>query len=235
MKKIFSDFDGTLTQNGLMSAVFFDLLSELKKKNLELVIVSGRSISWGHFLLTHFPLNVVIMEGGGVISIKEGDLIKDYPQVEEELLEKLSEVSNGIAALDGVVMSADSFGRMADRAVEFKHMHPDKVKVVEDYLTAHGLNFSYSNVHLNFWAGKISKYNAVKMLSQMQNFEIEDSYYFGDALNDQSMFKHFKNSVGVSNIKPFLDKMSHKPSTILEGDENAEINGVLNFITSKIQ
>lgn len=235
MKKIFSDFDGTLTQNGLMSAVFFDLLNELKKKNLELVIVSGRSISWGHFLLTHFPLNVVIMEGGGVISIKEGGLIKDYPQVDDDLLEKLSEVSNGIAALDGVVMSADSFGRLADRAIEFKQMEVEKVKIMEDYLTAHDLNFSYSNVHLNFWAGEISKYNAVKTLSLMQNFEIDDCYYFGDALNDQSMFKHFKNSVGVSNIKPFLDKMTHKPAIILEGESNAEINGVYNFITSQLQ
>ena len=59
MKIIFSDFDGTLTNNGKLGAVFFDLLELIESRHSELVIVSGRSISWGHFLLTHFPLFII--------------------------------------------------------------------------------------------------------------------------------------------------------------------------------
>ncbi len=78
MKIVFSDFDGTLTNNGKLGAIFFDLLNIIEKGNSELVIVSGRSLSWGHFLLTHFPLKRVIMEGGGVIvsKSKEGYIVE---------------------------------------------------------------------------------------------------------------------------------------------------------------
>ena len=63
----FSDFDGTLTLDGHLTREFFDVVDFIKKHGHELVIVSGRSLSWGHFFLTHFPFNACIMEGGGVI------------------------------------------------------------------------------------------------------------------------------------------------------------------------
>ena len=64
----YSDFDGTLTKEGReLTREFFDILDLIAKYNHELVIVSGRSLSWGHFFLTHFPLRACIMEGGGVV------------------------------------------------------------------------------------------------------------------------------------------------------------------------
>lgn len=234
-KVIFSDFDGTLTDNGHMSAVFFELISHLQKHDYELIIVSGRSVSWGHFLLTHLPLKTCIMEGGGTISSVVNNNIIDHPQVDDITIKHLETVSNAVSKMDGVVMSTDSFGRLTDRAVEFKLMEEATIKHVEKFLTSHQIKFSYSNVHLNFWAGEISKFKAVQTYAKDNNIDLSQCYYFGDALNDQSMFKHFKNSVGVSNIKPFLDKMDCKPSIILEGDENREIHGVLNFVTKKLQ
>ena len=57
MKVIFSDFDGTLTvASGKLGASFFELLELIEQNQAELVVVSGRSLSWGHFLLTHFPI-----------------------------------------------------------------------------------------------------------------------------------------------------------------------------------
>src|SRR5690606_35812046 len=65
----FSDFDGTLTVEGSgLTRDFFEIIDHIHKHGHELVIVSGRSLSWGHFFLTHFPLKACIMEGGGVIS-----------------------------------------------------------------------------------------------------------------------------------------------------------------------
>ncbi|MFA5583962.1 MAG: hypothetical protein WDA09_07080, partial [Bacteriovoracaceae bacterium] len=57
-------------------------------------------------------------------------------------------------------------------------------------------------------------------------------FFFGDAPNDESMFELFHNSVGVSNINHCLDRLTHKPRIILEGDENIGAKGVLNFICS---
>ena len=67
-------------------------------------------------------------------------------------------------------------------------------------------------------------------MKRFKDNKSEDCLYFGDALNDQSMFKEFKRSIGVSNIKPFLDKMQYKPTIVLEGTENRGPYGVYNYL-----
>ena len=231
MKIVFSDFDGTLTVNGKLGAVFFELLNLIEANRSSLVIVSGRSLSWGHFFLTHFPLKYVIMEGGGVIlsKNKDGQIIEETLIYEEEI-EALERLTNElIRGIPGVVMSADSFGRKTDRAIEFSHMSHEDVEKTEKYLIENNVNFSRSNVHINFWLGDISKSSGVKhFLKHYQpHVESDQTIFYGDAMNDESMFRDFQNSVGVSNIISILDKLEHKPKIILEGKENSGANGVL--------
>ena len=231
MKIVFSDFDGTLTVNGKLGAVFFELLNLIEANRSSLVIVSGRSLSWGHFFLTHFPLKYVIMEGGGVIlsKNKDGQIIEETLIYEEEI-EALERLTNElIRDIPGVVMSADSFGRKTDRAIEFSHMSHEDVEKTEKYLIENNVNFSRSNVHINFWLGDISKSSGVKhFLKHYQpHVESDQTIFYGDAMNDESMFRDFQNSVGVSNIISILDKLEHKPKIILEGKENSGANGVL--------
>ena len=124
MKTVFSDFDGTLTNNGHLGAVFFDILDLIQENNSELVIVSGRSLSWGHFFLTHFPVKFVIMEGGGVILSrnKEGQ-IREVNLVTDAEIDKLEELTQQLVKeVPECIMSADSFGRRTDRAIEFGEM-----------------------------------------------------------------------------------------------------------------
>lgn len=231
MKLVFSDFDGTLTINGKLGAVFFDLLDLIEKNNSTLVIVSGRSLSWGHFFVTHFPLKHVIMEGGGVIVSKnrEGLITEQYlvSSAEIKQLEYLTEKL--LKTIPEVVMSADSFGRRTDRAIEFSQMSKAAIDKTEAFLLKEGANFSRSNVHINFWIGDISKSRGVKTLIKEQYPHISDdqTIFYGDALNDESMFKDFQNSVGVSNIISVLDELEYRPKIILEGKENAGANGVL--------
>jgi hydroxymethylpyrimidine pyrophosphatase-like HAD family hydrolase len=111
-------------------------------------------------------------------------------------------------------------------------MDPEWIKEVIQFMDQHKINYSRSNVHINFWAGEISKYLGVKHFLQhfRPKHKEEDCWFFGDAPNDQSMFELFHNSVGVSNIKHCLNRLQHKPRIILEGEENAGPKGVLNFI-----
>ena len=230
MKIVFSDFDGTLTNNGKLGAVFFELITLIEANLSELVIVSGRSLSWGHFLLTHFPLKHVIMEGGGVIITrnKEGQIIEEVLVYDEDVKELEELTSALVKAVPSVVMSADSFGRKTDRAIEFSQMKKEDVKKVEKYLTDHGANFSRSNVHINYWMGDISKSNGVKhfLKHYTPHIKDEETIFYGDAMNDESMFRDFQNSVGVSNIISILEKLTHKPKIVLEGKENAGAHGV---------
>ena len=231
----FSDFDGTLTMEGReLTRDFFEILDLLKHRNQELVIVSGRSLSWGHFFLTHFPLKACIMEGGGVILYldEKGEIVQE-PLIPQSEIQRLADFTTNLKHhFPHIPLSADSFGRLTDRAIEFHLMDPEWIKNVMVFMDEHKINYSKSNVHINFWAGEISKYLGV--VAYLEKFKPglkqEECWFFGDAPNDQSMFELFHNSVGVSNIKHCLTRLTHKPRIILEGDENVGPKGVLNFI-----
>ena len=113
---IFSDFDGTLTDGDLLGPVFFDVLNECNRLGLPLVIVSGRALSWGHFLLTHLPLSFAIMEGGGVVIEKKNkDLIK-------KLFVHLIKDNNFNQVLNYIYSVADSMWKYSnDRSVDFNY------------------------------------------------------------------------------------------------------------------
>lgn len=230
----FSDFDGTLTTEGRLTREFFEIIELIKQHGHELVIVSGRSLSWGHFFLTHFPLKACIMEGGGVICYldERGEIVEE-PLVSQTQLECLRTFTTSLKRhYPQVPLSADSFGRLTDRAIEFHLMDETWVRQVMDFMNQEKINYSKSNVHINFWCGDISKYlGVVHFLKKYRpHKKQEDCWFFGDAPNDESMFELFNNSVGVSNISHCLDRLKHKPRIILQGEENAGPMGVLNFI-----
>ncbi|WPU65027.1 HAD family hydrolase [Peredibacter starrii] len=231
----FSDFDGTLTQEGSgLTRDFFEIIDHIHKHGHELVIVSGRSLSWGHFFLTHFPLKACIMEGGGVICYKdERDEIVEEPLVSVEELDRLRHFTTKLKHhYPHVPLSADSFGRLSDRAIEFHLMDEQWVEDVMAFMKQENIHFSKSNVHINFWCGKISKYLGVVHFLHKYRPKVtqNDAWFFGDAPNDESMFELFHNSVGVSNIEKCLHRLNHKPRIILEGEENAGPKGVLNYV-----
>lgn len=234
MKCIFSDFDGTLTNNGFLGPVFFDILNLIEKHNSELVIVSGRSLSWGHFMLTHFPLKHIIMEGGGVIitRTKDGEFVEENLVYDEEIQELAEHTIKLKEQIPSVIMSADSFGRRTDRAVEFLYMNEKDVDKVRNYFIKNNINFSQSNVHINFWLGDVSKANAVDyyLKNYAPHLNKDECLFYGDAMNDESMFKFFPNTVGVSNIISVLDSLKFKPKIILEGKDNSGANGVYNHL-----
>lgn len=234
MKIIFSDFDGTLTNNGKLGAVFFELLSLIEENKSELIVVSGRSLSWGHFLLTHFPLRYALMEGGGVLVYKTQDgLLKEEYLVTESEKERLTELTAKIKKdLPKTVFSLDTQGRVTDRAVEFFEMGKSDVENLENYLLKEDANFSRSNVHINFWYGNHNKFTSVEwfLKNHKPHITLDETIFYGDSLNDEAMFEKMPNSVGVSNIISVLDELNHKPKIILEGRDNAGAFGVIHHL-----
>lgn len=241
-KIIFSDFDGTLTKGTDFTPRFFDILNLCKSHSISLVIVTGRSLSWAHFLITHFSdLEYVIAEGGGVLvrRDKNGNPV-DEPFVERKNIKQL-EISTKalLKKFSNINLSADSFGRLTDRAIELSDLLLDieLLKNVKSFLSKEEINFSTSNVHLNFWSGDVSKYNAVKSFTDMyiEGISLDECIYFGDSLNDESMFRYFENSVGVSSIKDVLSKLEYKPKVILTGEENDGPDGVYSYLVSLLK
>ena len=235
-KIVFSDFDGTLTKQGKFSPVFFDVLEVVQKHKSQLVVVTGRPLSWAHFLLTHFDLNCVITEGGGMISMGSDGHFLDSTLVSKENLNLLNEVTrNLLSNFKDLQLSADSGCRRTDRAIELSDLENNDIGLdIDKFLQDHHINFSRSNVHLNFWAGEVSKKKAIEYYLNSVQVQQEECMFIGDSLNDESAFQYFDHSVGVSNISDVKNQLKHPPKIILEGKENEEIEGVLNYLRSII-
>ena len=237
-KIIFSDFDGTLTERGLISPALFDVFELSHRLGSEMIVVTGRPLSWSHFLMSHTPLKASISEGGGVISIREGKRFKDVYLAPKEDIEKLKNVTQLLFnEISDFYLSDDSTGRITDRAIELDYLElGDNEERITEILDANEVNYSKSNVHLNFWVGDISKKNSVEYyLENYSTYNKDECIYFGDSLNDQSVFSWMENSVGVSNISRVLQVLKHKPATILQGNNNKEIHGVKNYLKSLLK
>lgn len=233
---IFTDFDGTLTENNQVTPELFQIIDLVHKNNYEMLIVSGRSISWGHFFLTHYPFTTTIMENGASISSLGHDgYFRDLVLCSGDELETLAQIALKLTEkINNLPLSTDSFGRLCDRAIELEPLKrdPQMLEDVKGIITEMGGSYSISNVHLNFWVGDINKAKGLDFYREHINdvVDMNKSLYFGDALNDESLFKYFPQSVGVSNIADVLDQLEHKPTVILEGEENRGPKGVLNYL-----
>ncbi len=244
MKAVFSDFDGTLTLNDELTVDFFKILELLKGHSVPLIICTGRSKSWAHFLLTHIhDLDYVISEGGGTLSFvtkRNGRrVLSDKSFVPAGDLEKLRDVSERLLKkFPEIVLSVDSFGREADRAIELEDLksNPQMQKEVCAFFDAEGVHYSTSNVHMNYWCGEVSKMKALELfLKEYPIAKMEETVFFGDSLNDESVFKDHPHTVGVSNIEKVKSRFKHLPKVILEGSESAGPLGVLSYLESSLK
>jgi HAD superfamily hydrolase (TIGR01484 family) len=236
-KIVFSDFDGTLTEGHRLGPQFFDILNLCEKSKVPFIVVTGRSVQWAYFVLTHFDWPVhFIAEGGGVWVQKHSQQnleTKILISTAEKLL--LEKTAIELRERYRIELSADSSGRMTDRAIElevFKNNNELKLDV-QKFLKSSGLESTCSNVHLNFWAGKVSKANAMKhlMSKEFSSLNEKDTLFFGDSLNDESVFKDFSHTVGVSNIDRVIAQLKSQPSLVLKGSENEGPKGVYSFLS----
>ena len=236
-KIVFSDFDGTLTHGCELVPIFFEILSLLKKHQTELVIVTGRSRAWAHFLLTHFPsLRAVIAEGGGVLVQANGHEPLERLLIDEMEVRRLADLTNDLLKeFPDLSLSTDSSGRLTDRAIPLNYLkaNPEIHAEVCAFLKKENLNFSHSNVHLNYWAGPISKYASIEYFisNYRGDVALKDCIFFGDSLNDESCFQNFEHSVGVSNIVHILDELKYPPSEILVGEDKEGPYGVFAYLS----
>lgn len=238
-KIIFSDFDGTLTDGEELGREFFDILDWAQQKAIPFIIVTGRSAQWAYFCLTHFEkLHYFIAEGGGVLVSRDPKTkhIATEFLVEAKEREALAQLTEKIQSSTKLSLSADSSGRLTDRAIELSDFENDRKlkEEVEAMILNHGGHHSSSSVHLNFWMGALSKSKAMDHCLEhfFKDVKKEEVLYFGDSLNDESVFRDYPWTVGVSNISKVLPKLKSRPKHLLEGHDKRGPYGVLNYLNS---
>jgi HAD superfamily hydrolase (TIGR01484 family) len=134
-----------------------------------------------------------------------------------------------LAAVPGATLSQDSPGRETDIAIdhsEFVHLGPEHIAHAVRIMHAAGMNATVSSIHINAWFGEHNKLSGARwivreLFGRDLDIELHRWVYVGDSTNDQLMFQHFENSIGVANIRRFEAQLSHKPRYITPSERGA--------------
>ncbi|WP_084651546.1 HAD-IIB family hydrolase [Ottowia thiooxydans] len=227
---VFTDIDDTLTTDGAITAEALDALSALKSAGLQVIAITGRPVGWSKPFAQEWPVDAIVAENGAVALIEREKLYQEDEATRAIRFARLQEVASCVQReVPGAVLARDSHGRETDIAVdhsEFNHLNESQIGHVVDVMRREGLNASVSSIHVNAWIGEHDKWQGacwiVRTLFDRDLAKEPDRWvYVGDSTNDQVMFQHLPNSVGVANIRRFEAGLLHKPRYITQGERGA--------------
>lgn len=198
MNTIFTDFDGTITtpKGALLASTINELYKISKKFNI--VVVTGRPVSWGQFIIHTLPIKYVIAENGYCIVTKNE---KIYPFGKDNFQKQIINIINNNFSVD---YSPDQESRESDVAILLNNKFSDNQKDIINLLEKNDYKYKISNIHLNVWKIDYNKGSAIKWY--IKHFNLNDNsklYAIGDSPNDQPMFDIINESYQVLSNKNF--------------------------------
>jgi hydroxymethylpyrimidine pyrophosphatase-like HAD family hydrolase len=114
---------------------------------------------------------------------------------------------------------------------EFAHLAPEQIAQVVAVMRSEGMNATVSSIHINGWYGNHHKLSGARwivreLFGRDLDAEIDRWVYVGDSTNDVLMFERFPHSVGVANVRRFVDQLAFKPRYVTEGERGAGFSEV---------
>jgi hypothetical protein len=227
---VLTDIDDTLTTGGQLLSVAYAALERLRAAGLLVVPVTGRPAGWCDHIARMWPVDAVVGENGAFwfrYDAKARKLYKRYVLGDEERRlreEKLEAIGRRILAeVPGSAIASDQPYREADLAIDFCEDVPplprDAVARIVRIMEAEGLTAKVSSIHVNGWFGGYDKLSTARRMMR-EEFSIDldadraDFVFVGDSPNDQPMFAHFPNAVGVANVREMSDLITQFPAWI---------------------
>jgi len=179
-----------------------------------------------------WPVDGVVGENGGLwFYMNETKLVRSYLQSEEERStnrRKLDGLAQSILErVPGTALASDQPYRDLDLAIDFCEDVPRLSDAAIDEIVAcfteAGATSKVSSIHVNGWFGSFDKLTGCRRLLQERYGEdldavIGDYAFFGDSANDEPMFGYFPHSIGVANVRDFLERMTQWPTYVCDGN-----------------
>jgi HAD superfamily hydrolase (TIGR01484 family) len=232
LRGVFCDIDDTLTWEGRIVPDAFAALEALKAAGLRVVPITGRPAGWVDHIARTWPVDGVVGENGGLwFYMSDGKLQRRFHQTESVRAENRRRL-NALADLilrevPGAALASDQPYRELDLAIDFcedvKRLSETEVnRIVEEFHHA-GATCKVSSIHVNGWYGAFDKFEGCKRFvgehfGESLEETLADYAYFGDSANDEPMFAKFPLSVGVANVRHFLDRMDAWPRFVTRGN-----------------
>lgn len=237
IRYVLTDIDDTLTSHGRLPAAAYAALERLEAAGFKVIPITGRPAGWCDLIARFWPVDAIVGENGALYMRYDRHAKKmrrKFFQTEAERAiarAKLTALSETILReVPGTALASDQQYRECDLAVDFCEdvapLPQASIDKIVALFEAAGAVAKVSSIHVNGWFGHWDKLSMTRVLFEecygVNLDSVRDQVVFaGDSPNDAPMFGYFPYSVGVANVRPFLDRIAAKPAFITEGEGGA--------------
>ncbi len=232
IRGVLFDIDDTLTTDGHLTAAAYAAVEALKTAGFIVVPITGRPAGWCDHIARMWPVDGVVGENGAFYFFfdrKEKKLTQRFvksPAERQADRKQLTSIGERVLReVPGSALASDQNYREADIAIDFCEDIPplprEEIARIKTIMESEGLTAKISSIHVNGWFGGYDKLSTTKLFMQ-QRFAIDldlhksEFVFVGDSPNDEPMFGYFPHSVGVANVRDFLDVIAMKPAYVTE-------------------
>jgi HAD superfamily hydrolase (TIGR01484 family) len=238
---VLTDIDDTLTYEGRLPGQTYLAMERLQQAGYRIIPVTAGSSGWCDLIARMWPVDAVVGENGGLYFRRDNDrrtMIRRYwsreTEREEQVRSLMTLAEQVMVAIPATKLSADQRYRETTLALtSLSDALPDQTdaKRIAQLLRAAGSRTTANSMWVLGWTGGFDKLAMTRrLIAELFSLDIEAErqrfIYVGDSLNDESMFQFFPNSVGVSTVSRFLDRMSAPPQWVTRGPGGAGFNEV---------
>ncbi|MEN6363737.1 MAG: HAD-IIB family hydrolase [Rectinema sp.] len=230
VRYVLFDIDDTITESGRLPEESYSALWALRRAGLRVVPVTGRPAGWCDLIARQWPVDGVVGENGAFAFHMEGERLQRlyHPAAPDpdSTRTRLAAMGGEILSLvPGLRIAKDQPYRIFDIALDFAEEPPDLgldvAEKVRALCEARGARAKVSSIHVNAWYGDYDKLSMSELfLSKVLGWDAVRCpgavLFFGDSPNDEPMFRRFRNSCGVANIRRFESVLRHPPRWVTE-------------------
>ena len=230
IRGVLFDIDDTLTTEGRLTAEAYVAMEALKRAGLIVLPITGRPAGWCDHIARMWPVDGVIGENGAFYFFMDhaqkklsGRFVKSAAERQTDR-EKLESIATRILRdVPGCALASDQRYREADIAIDFCEDVPalphSEISRIKAIMESEGLSAKISSIHVNGWFGGYDKLSTTKLFmrerfGQELDLHKTEFVFIGDSPNDEPMFAYFPHSVGVANVRAYLDMISAKPTYV---------------------
>ncbi len=243
---VLTDIDDTLSTHGRVTAAAYAAMERLRAAGRRVIPITGRPAGWCDHIARMWPVDAVVGENGAFY-MRHDDaartLVRRFVADDAARAAQRAQLA-GIARtvlreVPGCALASDQHYRETDLAIDYCEdvapLPQGDVERIVALLEGAGLTAKVSSIHVNGWFGSYDKLTMTRtLLAEVFRTDVDaggDTIVFvGDSPNDAPMFAHFANSVGVANVRAFLDRLASPPRYVTQADAGAGFAELADFL-----
>lgn len=225
---LLTDIDDTMTTEGQLRPEAYSALWDLHNAGVKVVPVTGRPAGWCEMIARMWPVTAVVGENGAFyFRYHQRKMIRHFAQSSEvraQNRQRLNRLMEKILKdVPGCAVASDQFCRVEDLAIDFCEdvdpLSKEQVKKIVELFESEGAIAKVSSIHVNGWYGNHDKLTQSLGFFKAefgldQNQVLATSGFVGDSPNDEPMWKYFKHSFGVANVRNFESQIKCLPKYV---------------------